>query len=553
MKYVGDNSPVWTINAASRRIHEPIKYHLRDLSIIHKKQANDSSSRAVVQNSEEFKNVKFKLKEGGEKPSKQNSGIRIVSTGKRERFRGISQSKRFPDKETTLKDSNRTTSLENSYPPGVGQYDLNHTDLSVQNKRLNRGPVFSKVYGNSFASIMNSTPGVGSYKLDQHTIGFNSKRVDGIIFKSRYDDNIDVGSDIGPGHYDTSMDRYKRSVIKEGYKFSIGKSERKYDFLALKSFDQKDSNEYQRYLLTHDDPIEKKPTSRKGTFSRFQIRGESKDQESNRDEGRFKYNTNKSTISNRSAIIRGKNEYNNNNDQIDFPGPGSYNVQSRISNIKFSVPKGKRKDFMIDPTNPKVGPASYHLNIQSNKKGPKIIQTRVEREKKVEEETPGPGSYKLSSVAFNEKAWRFGTSPKGYKVIKTLEKMHSNPAPNTYHPNYSSIWKNSPAVSSKGSRRSSIRKNNIRSETPGVGHYNPYQSTPNEKNRDISSVGTFGRGMRNNLLAIEKENYKFDERNQNTKVGPGTYNIKSSIPQVAFHTEMKMNLDKMTSKMKKNP
>ena len=246
----------------------------------------------------------------------------------------------------------------------------------------------------------------------------------------------------------------------------------------------------------------------------------------------------------------------------EFPGPGAYDIELDITNNDhYKGPKisGKYRDEITDSTRT---PAPNHYKV-IDKKNQKNITFSFSKEPKIssfysDNKVPGPTHYSISTEFSKSEHKRrcesfrstnsstFGFAKKGIKTVskspapdnynvrtnllnKTfsigskrtpwlddiLNKKEIVPGPMAYYVK-DSARKNTPHFNMSQTTGRFIRPKKIKKENPGPGAYNIRGNICSKKGK------SFGKPPR-------KLNFSFDD---SRFVGPGSYNIKSTVPQV---------------------
>ena len=244
----------------------------------------------------------------------------------------------------------------------------------------------------------------------------------------------------------------------------------------------------------------------------------------------------------------GKINYENNKEQKNIPGPGTYKsmYKSQSSFYSFGM---KLKDLKIDET---PGPGNYNLRKKKDLYIPSYI---FGKEKRIfsqiissNERNPGPGNYKYSEDAirlhyphfsfgkeerkidiknrdipgpgtYNHKEYlgkeglKISLSPRYEIKNKTVNKL----GPGQYNKTDLNFYKpKSPSTKMGKFKRFSFSSNDIFNDTPGPGKYNYINSISIVKKSDPSwKIGT---GKRRPLIDIDKY-----------IPGPGIYDVTKKI------------------------
>jgi hypothetical protein len=218
---------------------------------------------------------------------------------------------------------------------------------------------------------------------------------------------------------------------------------------------------------------------------------------------------------------------------MNIPGPGYYIIaDSKLSNgSKFG--KDPRKGLAKNDAIP--GPGLYDLSLNSiiSKKSP-IIKFGKDEGKTLKENFPGPGMYELKTSAFDRKGPAFATTK------RELLKENHFPGPGDYE--LKNIYKKKYGAVIFGK---DPRTRSIRIDSPGPGAYNLLSVQQNNK----SSIPKAAR--LNDILSNAPGPGDYDPKNENwnhhfpkfgnvareklsssNQVGPGSYQIPTTIPDV---------------------
>jgi Sperm-tail PG-rich repeat len=218
----------------------------------------------------------------------------------------------------------------------------------------------------------------------------------------------------------------------------------------------------------------------------------------------------------------------------EVPGVGSYNMDSYGKTGKGcqGIIIGKEGSAASkNLTDSGVGPGQYQPKFDAifRKGGTAIISGKTELD--LNEDTPGPGHYSFDlgnkkgrNVVFGGSRTNAGFKTTGWDT----------PAPGSYEPSVKLVReRHQTAVMGKSTRNEGL--NSSMHESPGPGAYKVRNSSLGVKNRGVS----FGHALR-------------DERKlASSELGPGHYNLSSTIPNVPKYLlsgKQKISMDSFSAK-----
>lgn len=183
----------------------------------------------------------------------------------------------------------------------------------------------------------------------------------------------------------------------------------------------------------------------------------------------------------------------------ETPGPGTYNIPPKFPkglkfSLRFKIPYENNKEQLNNP-----GPGSYRI---MNKSQSSFYSFGKKIKNKINDETPGPGKYDLRKK--NDlyiPSYIFG---KEKRLSPTTSPFEMRPGPGKYKYSEDAIRIRNPQYSFGKEKRKSLKNNNI--DNPGPGSYNHKEYLGKE-------------GLRISMSP------KCEIRNNNLiKLGPGQYN-----------------------------
>lgn len=184
-----------------------------------------------------------------------------------------------------------------------------------------------------------------------------------------------------------------------------------------------------------------------------------------------------------------------NKEALSKPGPADYNYNfssfTRKGVSKIKPPSRHRSK------EPMPGPGDYEGSVSTFSLNKGVPIPRVGRKNTIEK-SPGPGDYNIYGR----------TRSKGIKIAKakSTSKIQNTPGPGKYNVEFSSFGNQGVSKIGKSKRWLNIE------EYPGPGKY----GNNKEKSKGV----------------IFNKSNRWKEKRRN-KVGPGSYNIKRSVPDVA--------------------
>mmetsp|Transcript_6993 Transcript_6993/g.6840 ORF Transcript_6993/g.6840 Transcript_6993/m.6840 type:complete len:302 (-) Transcript_6993:116-1021(-) len=170
----------------------------------------------------------------------------------------------------------------------------------------------------------------------------------------------------------------------------------------------------------------------------------------------------------------------------------------------YTIGRSGRSDFTKNGEK-QPGPGAYEHTLRPSSSGPKL-GTGKRKPLSQSENTPGPGTYEFRNTNEGPQYSMPGRSDKGDRP--------KTPGPGHYNPGGSMTDRASPSYRIGSARRDDDKPDTVRNQFPGPGSYSGRPQTAGPK---------WGFGTE-----------KRDKRNGNNSVGPGQYEMRSSLDQKAW-------------------
>jgi len=185
------------------------------------------------------------------------------------------------------------------------------------------------------------------------------------------------------------------------------------------------------------------------------------------------------------------------------PGPGAYSPEGQGKMPSYTIGRSGRSDFTKNGEK-QPGPGAYEHTLRPSSSGPKL-GTGKRKPLSQSENTPGPGTYEFRNTNEGPQYSMPGRSDKGDRP--------KTPGPGHYNPGGSMTDRASPSYRIGSARRDDDKPDTVRNQFPGPGSYSGRPQTAGPK---------WGFGTE-----------KRDKRGGSTDIGPGQYEMRSSLDQKA--------------------
>ena len=538
MKYVGDNAPVWSFPKGQRSQITNEKSTVHDSkttpnsSVIAKKTAHTSRSATL----DIFDHISSSRKVGQQKKKSV-----------------ANKSSRSP----------RDIFSKPARVPGPGAYNVVVTDISKNIKKIG-GYADEHISTRGWGLPPKYFPGVGEYKLENHTIAHRVKKSLGVsIIGRETDEHLPKPSnDLGPGFYDVSGHSMDKSVFAKPQRTVFGRAKRQLDLLFQRPAGR--PSESVSPIPSSFDALVK-PSSRKGTFGRGKVRSDLFGSPSNLSTNSSAARSQEPSTSTdyfrnkKGALLLGKISPRDISAQ-DNPGPGHYSATLPVSSPSAVIGKSQRtKEHKSEVP----GPGAYYREKSRDSGKLPGATFKSPRKYPKADVIPGPADYVPRLVEDPQKI----SIPKSGREPVKIGKIFQDPGPGFYDPITRIVWPDSKQVSFGPHGDSHLQSQNDTSNStklpnsdrtsflncanldiPGVGHYNPFEyDTLGIKLTGPSSNSNKRRILRPRGpepgIAFPKSDRKSAIKPASTTsnmTGPGAYTLKPTFPQIASYEEALM-------------
>lgn len=510
MKYVGDATPAWSFPKKP-------KTRLED----YRSETTNCDITDITEGVKKFRSTQVswtipKSAQNRSKPgqNEKSNGVPPVGTYNLARDFGKIMRSSTANSENFQGTSNR----ENSHPaentPGVGRYNIA--------KR-----VFSSSLGFSFGSKIDDawrnpqTPGPADYTSMAHTISNRLSR------SFRGDSRNSRKAPMRPAtqNWDTNPQK-QMSSTQTGSDFKR----------RTQTPEARAAKPKQLFILPDSLEVLRKTSSKVGTFSRSKsVADTSSDKKQNPGPGFYSPLTDYIRLGvqkGRGYTLASKSTAPKIEEEV-VPGPGMYPLPTTISNTAWSISKAKRMlGVILGESSRNPGPGTYNPKPLLLARSVSLTQDPREKDSK-KGFIPGPGTYDLRTLP--------GTEVPNYTIrgrtkfnspfpaeVEKASMLHqgSESVTKDYSPDYRAILPAERSITFAKAQRPDLGRGE--NSGPGIGAYN----VPRD-GVEYSTGTTFGTAKR------KQENR---EEEVFPLPGPGSYTIKSTIPQLQIFEQQKIDI-----------
>ena len=507
MKYVGDATPAWSFPKKPKTRLEDYRSEttncdVPDLTEGVKKFRSTQVSWTIPKSTQHRSTAGQNGKTNGVPPvgtynlSRDLGKITRSSTANSENFQGT---------------SNRNSTYGADITPGVGRYNIARR-------------VFSSSLGFSFGSKVDDgwrnpqTPGPADYTSMAHTISHRSAR--------------------------SSAVQHRKSANTTAIKFGqqepqkpMSSTQTGSDFRRrTQTPDANQTKPKPLYLLPDSLEVLRKTSSKIGTFARSKsVADTSSDKRQNPGPGFYNPLTDYIRLGvqkGRGYTLASKSVPPKAEEEV-VPGPGMYPLPTTISNTAWSISKAKRMlGVILGESSRNPGPGTYNPKPLLLARSVSLTQDPRDKDSK-KAFIPGPGTYDLRMLPGTEtpnytiRGRTKFNSPFPAEVEKaSMLSQEGQLVTRDYSPDYKAILPAERSITFPRAQRPDLGRGT--SSGPGIGAYN----VPRD-GVEYSTGTTFGTAKR-------KQENNVDE--VFPLPGPGSYTIKSTIPQLQIYEQQKMDI-----------